>query len=58
MWAEDFAYMLQSRPGAYLFVGAGPGPGLHSPGYDFNDRIAPIGASLLARLAEETLPLP
>ena len=52
MGAEDFAYMLQARPGAYLFVGAGPGAGLHHPEYDFNDRIAPVGASILARLVE------
>ena len=52
MGAEDFAYMLEARPGAYLFLGAGPGAGLHHPEYDFNDRIAPVGASLLARLVE------
>ncbi len=59
MGAEDFAYMLQARPGAYLFLGAGEGAnggaGLHHPGYDFNDDIAPIGASLLARIAERKL---
>jgi hippurate hydrolase len=47
--------MLEARPGAYLLLGAGDGPGLHHPRYDFNDRIAPIGASLLARLAERAL---
>ena len=52
MGAEDFAYMLEERPGCYLYVGAGEGAGLHHPRYDFNDRIAPVGASLLARLAE------
>ena len=57
MGAEDFSYMLNARPGAYLFLGAGPGPGLHHAGYDFNDEILPIGASLLARLAERALPL-
>ena len=57
MGAEDFAYMLQARPGAYLFLGAGEGPGLHNAGYDFNDAILPIGASLLARLAERALPV-
>ena len=57
MGAEDFSYMLQARPGAYLFLGAGEGPGLHHAGYDFNDEILPIGASLLARLAERALPL-
>ena len=57
MGAEDFAYMLQARPGAYLFVGAGPGAPLHHPSYDFNDAIAPIGASLFARLVERAQPL-
>ncbi|MFC6687621.1 M20 aminoacylase family protein [Jhaorihella thermophila] len=52
MGAEDFAYMLQARPGAYLFVGQGPGAGLHHPEYDFNDEVAPIGASFFARLVE------
>lgn len=56
MGAEDFAYMLQERPGAYLFLGAGPGAGLHHPGFDFNDRIAPVGASILARLVETAQP--
>lgn len=55
--AEDFAYMLQERPGAYLFLGAGDGPGLHHPAYDFNDEIAPIGASFLARLVETAQPV-
>lgn len=57
MGAEDFAYMLQARPGAYLFLGQGEGAGLHHPAYDFNDRIAPIGASFFARLVEQAQPL-
>jgi hippurate hydrolase len=57
MGAEDFAYMLQARPGAYLFLGTGPGAGLHHPEYEFNDDILPVGASLLARLAERALPV-
>jgi amidohydrolase len=57
MGAEDFSYMLNERPGAYLFLGAGPGAGLHHPSFDFNDEILPIGASLLARLAERALPI-
>ncbi len=56
MGAEDFAYMLQARPGAYLFIGAGPGAGLHHPEYDFNDEMSPIGASLFARLVETANP--
>ena len=58
MGAEDFAYMLQKRPGAYLFVGAGDGKGLHHPEYNFNDEVSPIGASLLARLVEKAQPAP
>jgi hippurate hydrolase len=57
MGAEDFAYMLEARPGAYLFLGAGPGAGLHHPEFEFNDEILPIGASLFARLAERAAPI-
>ncbi len=57
MGAEDFAYMLAARPGAFLFLGQGEGPGLHQPRFDFNDAVAPLGASLLARLVERALPL-
>ncbi|WP_108816021.1 M20 aminoacylase family protein [Loktanella sp. Alg231-35] len=57
MGAEDFAYMLEERPGAYLFVGNGDTPGLHHPGYDFDDNAAPAGASFFARLVERALPV-
>jgi amidohydrolase len=57
MGSEDFAYMLEARPGAYLFLGTGPGAGLHHPAFDFNDEAAPVGASFFARLAERALPL-
>jgi hippurate hydrolase len=57
MGAEDFAYMLEARPGAYLFLGQGPGPVCHHPAYDFNDRIAPIGASFFARIVERASPI-
>ena len=57
MPGEDFAYMLQARPGAYLFIGQGDTPVCHHPEYDFNDAVAPVGAALLARLAERALPL-
>ena len=57
MGAEDFSYMLQARPGAFLFIGIGPGEGLHHPAYDFNDEATPIGASFFARLVERALPL-
>lgn len=58
MGSEDFSYMLEARPGAYLFMGIGPGAGLHHPAYDFNDEAAPIGASFFARLVERANPLP
>ena len=58
MGAEDFSYMLNERPGAYLFLGIGEGPGLHNPNYDFNDAAAPFGASFFARLVEKAQPLP
>jgi amidohydrolase len=57
MGSEDFSYMLEARPGAYLFLGAGPGAGLHHPAYDFNDDLAPVGASFFARLVEKAQPL-
>ena len=56
MGAEDFAYMLQQRPGAYLFLGQGDTAGLHQPDYDFNDEVAPVGASFFARLVERAQP--
>ena len=57
MGAEDFSYMLNVRPGSYLFLGQGDGPSVHHPAYDFNDEIAPIGASFFARLVERAQPL-
>lgn len=57
MGAEDFAYMLEKRPGAYLFVGNGETAGLHHPAYDFDDTAAPAGASFFARLVERALPV-
>ncbi|EEX15824.1 amidohydrolase [Citreicella sp. SE45] len=57
MPAEDFSYMLEARPGAYLFLGQGDTPNCHHPKYDFNDAIAATGASFLARLVERALPI-
>jgi len=57
MGSEDFSYMLEVRPGAYLFLGTGPGAGLHHAAFDFNDEAAPIGASFFARLVEKAQPL-
>ena len=56
--SEDFAYMLEERPGAYLFVGTGEGTGgLHHPKYNFNDEISPVGASFFARVVETAQPV-
>jgi len=55
MGAEDFAFMLQERPGAFIFVGNGDTAGLHHPAYDFNDEAIPVGTSYWVRLAETAL---
>jgi amidohydrolase len=60
MGAEDFSFMLQVRPGAYMRLGQGLGPNncfLHNPLYDFNDTVLPLGAALFAGLAERAMPL-
>jgi amidohydrolase len=57
MGSEDFSYMLEARRGAYLFLGTGPGAGLHNAAFDFNDEAAPVGASFFARLVERAQPL-
>ncbi len=57
MGAEDFAYMLQARAGAFMVLGQGDGPGLHQPTYEFNDEIAPFGASYFVRLVETAQPV-
>ena len=57
MGAEDFSYLVRSRPGAFMFLGQGIGPSLHNPGFDFNDEVAPIGASYFARLIETLQPV-
>jgi amidohydrolase len=68
MGAEDFAFMLQEKPGCYVFIGSGDGDHrhhghglgpcqLHNGSYDFNDHLLPIGASFWARLVEMSLPL-
>lgn len=57
MGAEDFAYLLEKRPGAYLFVGNGDTAGLHHPEFDFDDDTAAAGASFFARIVERANPL-
>ena len=67
MGSEDFAFMLQEKPGCYVFIGNGEGAhremghglgpcNLHNPSYDFNDDLLPIGATYWVRLAEASLP--
>jgi amidohydrolase len=56
MGAEDFSHMLRKRPGAFIMIGNGVGPGLHNPGYNFNDAAIPIGVSYWVRLAETAMP--
>jgi len=55
MGAEDFAYMLEERPGAFIYVGNGDSAMLHHPAYDFNDEAIPVGTSYWVRLAETAL---
>jgi len=58
MGAEDFAFFLEKKPGAYIWVGNGTaetGGMLHNPNYDFNDAVLPLGASYWVRLAESVL---
>lgn len=58
MGAEDFSYMLEAKPGCYVWMGTGRGPDdplLHNACYDFNDEALPIGASYWARLVEQEL---
>ena len=56
MGGEDFSYMLEARPGAFIFMGIGDGAGLHHPAYDFNDEAIPAGVSYWARLVETAMP--
>jgi len=55
MGAEDFAYMLEARPGAFIFVGNGDSAGLHHPAYNFNDEAIVYGTSYWVKLVEHTL---
>jgi hippurate hydrolase len=59
MGGEDFAFMLNQKPGSYIMLGGGRSaddPSVHHPRYDFNDEILPVGASYWATLAEQLLP--
>ena len=55
MGGEDFSYMLNARPGNFIFIGNGDTAGLHNPNYDFNDEIIPYGVSYWVKLAETRL---
>jgi amidohydrolase len=55
MGGEDFSYMLEARPGAFIFIGNGDTAGLHHPAYDFNDEAIPVGTSYWVRLVETAL---
>ncbi len=56
MGGEDFAFMLEERPGAYILVGNGPSAAVHHPEYDFNDEAIPAGCSWWAEIVEQRLP--
>lgn len=56
MGGEDFAYMLEERPGAFIYAGNGESAGLHHPLYDFNDDLIPVGSSFWVKLIETALP--
>ncbi|MCH8467308.1 MAG: M20 family metallopeptidase [Roseinatronobacter sp.] len=56
MGGEDFAYMLQERPGAYILLGNGDSADVHNPAYDFNDAVIPAGCSYWVELAEQRMP--
>jgi len=57
MGGEDFSFMLNACPGAYIFVGQGDTAGVHHPEYDFNDEIIPVGCSYWAKIVETAMPL-
>ncbi len=57
MGGEDFSYMLNARPGAYIIIGQGNTAGLHEDTYDFNDEIIPIGCSYWIKLVQTAMPI-
>lgn len=58
MASEDFSYMLNERPGAYIFVGNGDTAMVHHPAYDFDDNAIPAGSSWYAGMVEARMPVP
>jgi amidohydrolase len=57
MGSEDFSFMLEERPGAYILLGNGDTANVHHPAYDFNDTAIPFGVSYWARIAERAMPI-
>lgn len=57
MGSEDFAFMLEARPGNIMLIGNGDGPSVHEAGYDFNDAAIPFGIAYFKALVERGLPL-
>ena len=57
MGGEDFSFMLQNRPGAFIFTGNGDTANLHHPEYDFNDEAIPVGCSYWVTLVETAMPV-
>jgi hippurate hydrolase len=53
--AEDFSFMLNARPGGFIFIGNGPGDPVHTPGYDFNDEILTLGSAYWVQLVRTEL---
>ena len=56
MGGEDFSFMLEERPGAFIVLGNGDSAGLHHPEYNFNDEIIPMGCSWFAEMVERRMP--
>ncbi len=56
MGGEDFSFMLEERPGAFIVLGNGDSAGLHHPEYNFNDEIIPLGCSWFAEMVERRMP--
>ena len=56
MGGEDFSFMLEERPGAFIILGNGDSAGLHHPEYNFNDEIIPMGCSWFAEMVERRMP--
>lgn len=56
MGGEDFAFMLEERPGAYILVGNGDTASVHHPEYNFTDDAIPAGCSWFAEIAEQRMP--